>query len=366
MTRVTLKDVTKRFGRVVAVNKVSLEVKHGELFTLLGPSGCGKTTTLRVIAGFEFPEEGRVYFDDVDVTFKKPYERGTAMVFQNYALWPHMKVYDNVAYGLKVRKLPEPEIRRRVKEVLELVGLKGLEDRYPLQLSGGQQQRVALARALVVEPKVLLLDEPLSNLDAKLRLRMREEIKRLQKRLGITAIYVTHDQEEAMSLSDRIAVMNEGRVLQIGPPKDVYMRPTNLFVATFIGRSTALMGRVLEVSGDRIRVGVTEGLILEGRVARQHNVSIGEEVTAIMRPEDFTLEPPKEPHNRIEGVVDLTMFIGSFNQLKIKVGEQSFKAYVDPEVEIPVGSKVTVYIRVNDVIVFPRKGWEEIEFEAVA
>ena len=177
MTRVILKDVVKKFGKVVAVDNVSLEVNEGELFTLLGPSGCGKTTTLRVVAGFEFPDAGVVMFDDADVTFKKPYERGTAMVFQNYALWPHMKVFDNVAYGLKVRKLPPEEIKKKVMDVLELVGLKGFEDRYPLQLSGGQQQRVALARALVVEPKVLLLDEPLSNLDAKLRLKMREEIK---------------------------------------------------------------------------------------------------------------------------------------------------------------------------------------------
>ncbi|RLE69853.1 MAG: ABC transporter ATP-binding protein, partial [Thermoprotei archaeon] len=177
MTRVTLIEVSKRFGRTVAVDRVSIEVQHGELFTLLGPSGCGKTTTLRIIAGFEFPDEGRVLFDEEEVTFRKPYERGCAMVFQNYALWPHMTVWDNVAYGLKVRRLSSNEVRRRVEEVLELVGLKGLEDRYPLQLSGGQQQRVALARALVVEPKVLLLDEPLSNLDAKLRLRMREELR---------------------------------------------------------------------------------------------------------------------------------------------------------------------------------------------
>ncbi|RLE62478.1 MAG: ABC transporter ATP-binding protein, partial [Thermoprotei archaeon] len=198
MTRVTLKEVSKKFGKVVAVDKASIEVDHGEFFTLLGPSGCGKTTTLRIIAGFEIPDEGRVIFDEEDVTFKKPYERGCAMVFQNYALWPHMTVYDNVAYGLKIRKVPKEEIKKRVKEVLDLVGLTGLENRYPLQLSGGQQQRVALARALVIEPKVLLLDEPLSNLDAKLRLRMREEIRKIQRDLNITTIYVTHDQEEAM------------------------------------------------------------------------------------------------------------------------------------------------------------------------
>ena len=195
MVYVKLIDVTKRFGEVIAVDKATFTVNDGELFTLLGPSGCGKTTTLRIIAGFEYPDEGRVFFGEEEVTYKKPYERGTAMVFQNYALWPHMTVFDNVAYGLKLRKLPANEIKTRVMKVLELVGLKGLEKRYPLQLSGGQQQRVALARALVVEPKVLLLDEPLSNLDAKLRLKMREEIKRLQKNLKITTIYVTHDQK---------------------------------------------------------------------------------------------------------------------------------------------------------------------------
>ncbi len=365
MTKVVLEKVVKKFGKVIAVNNVSIEIKDGELFTLLGPSGCGKTTTLRVIAGFEFPDSGKVMFDSVDVTFKKPYERGTAMVFQNYALWPHMKVFDNVAYGLKVRKLPSDEIRKRVMDVLELVGLKGFEDRYPLQLSGGQQQRVALARALVVEPKVLLLDEPLSNLDAKLRLRMREEIKKLQKRLKITAVYVTHDQEEAMSLSDRIAIMKDGKVYQIGGPKEVYMHPSNLFVATFIGRSTALFGKVLEVSGDEVKIGVSDNLQLTGVVARGHKLSPNDEVIAIMRPEDFLMEPPSVKHNTIEGVVDLTMFIGSFNQLKLKVEDQIITVYVDPEIEIPVGNRVRVYIRSSDVIVFPKREWEEIEFEAI-
>ncbi|MEM4615309.1 MAG: ABC transporter ATP-binding protein, partial [Desulfurococcaceae archaeon] len=206
MTRVTLEGVSKYYSNVVAVEEATFTVEKGEFFTLLGPSGCGKTTTLRIIAGFEVPDKGRVYFDDEDVTFLKPYKRNTAMVFQNYALWPHMTVFENVAYGLKIRKkelgLTSEEIEKRVKWALELVKLEGLENRYPLQLSGGQQQRVALARALVVQPRVLLLDEPLSNLDAKLRIEMREELKKLQKSLGITTIYVTHDQLEAMSMSD--------------------------------------------------------------------------------------------------------------------------------------------------------------------
>jgi len=366
VVRVSLRDITKRFGKVIAAYKVTFDVEHGELFTLLGPSGCGKTTTLRIIAGFEIPDEGHVYFDNVEVTSKKPYERGTAMVFQNYALWPHMNVFDNVAYGLKIKKLPKEEIRRRVEEVLELVGLKGLENRYPHQLSGGQQQRVALARALVVEPKVLLMDEPLSNLDAKLRLRMREEIKKLQKTLGITTIYVTHDQEEAMSLSDRIAVMNEGRILQIGHPKDVYMHPRNLFVATFIGRSTLLMGKVASVSNDRAVIAVDENVRLRGRVAKGYRLGIGDEAVAIMRPEDFMLEPPKTEYNVLEGTVELTMFIGLFNRVGIKLGKQTFKAYIDRDIEVRPGDKIRVYIRSDDVIFFPKKGWEAIEFEAVA
>ncbi|MEM0066581.1 MAG: ABC transporter ATP-binding protein, partial [Sulfolobales archaeon] len=226
---IELVQVSKRFGKVLAVDKVSVEIEKGEFFTFLGPSGCGKTTTLRIIAGLEIPDEGRVIMDGADITYLPPHKRDTAMVFQNYALWPHMTVFENVAYGLKVRKYPKEEIRRKVKEVLELVRLEGLEDRYPTQLSGGQQQRVALARALVVEPKALLLDEPLSNLDAKLRIEMREELKRIQKSLNITAVYVTHDQEEAMVLSDRIAVMNRGRVVQIGSPEELYGRPKTLF-----------------------------------------------------------------------------------------------------------------------------------------
>ena len=357
MTRVVLKNVTKRFGDVVAVDRVSLEVREGELFTFLGPSGCGKTTTLRVIAGFEMPDEGRVFFDDEDVTFKKPYERGCAMVFQNYALWPHMTVFDNVAYGLKMRKLPPDEIRRRVDEVLEMVGLKGLEDRFPLQLSGGQQQRVALARALVVEPKVLLLDEPLSNLDAKLRLRMREEVKKLQRDLKITTIYVTHDQEEAMSISDRVAVMNRGRVLQIGAPMEIYMNPKNLFVATFIGRSTVLKGRAVEVSGSRVVVDAG-GVRIEGRSAEELKLEKGDEVVAVMRPEDFSLGEGET--NTIRGVVELAMFLGPFKQIRVKVGGQALIAYVDPELQIDAGSKVSIYIARDDVVVFPVKGWEEV------
>jgi spermidine/putrescine ABC transporter ATP-binding subunit len=354
MTRVSLRRVVKRFGNVYAAKDVELDIAKGEFFTLLGPSGCGKTTTLRIIAGFEYPDSGQVFFDEEDVTYTKPYERGTAMVFQNYALWPHMSVFDNVAYGLKVRKLPKEEIRRRVLEVLDLVGLRGLEGRYPLQLSGGQQQRVALARALVVEPKVLLLDEPLSNLDAKLRIRMREEIKKIQRTLNITTIYVTHDQEEAMSISDRVAVMNQGRILQVGTPQDIYFRPKNIFVATFIGKSTLLQGKVVKKDADRVVVDVGGEARIAGKLASDSGIKEGDDAVLVIKPEDFTVDPPGEPYNAIEGVVEFSMFLGSFTQLRMSVANQNLKVFIDPKKEVKPGSKFVIYVKIDDVLVFPR------------
>ena len=362
MVEIRLVGVSKVYGRVRALDRVSLEVRDGELFTILGPSGCGKTTLLRVVAGFEVPEEGRVFFGDKDVTFLKPYMRNTAMVFQNYALWPHMTVFENVAYGLRLRKrqlkLSDEEIERRIREVLRLVRLEGLEDRYPLQLSGGQQQRVALARALVVQPQVLLLDEPLSNLDAKLRLEMREEIKRIQSSLKITAIYVTHDQEEAMSLADRIAVMNKGRVLQVGTPREIYSKPSNLFVATFIGRSTYVVGEVAEVAEERVRLRV-DGQVLEGFLAPGYSVGEGERAVAIMKTEDFSVGGSG---NTLEGVVEITMFIGMFNQVKVRVGGQRITALLDPSLDIQPGQRLKLSIRPSDVSIFPLTGWEEEVF----
>ncbi len=362
MARIRLVDVVKRFGKFTAVDHVNLDIPEGTIFTLLGPSGCGKTTTLRLIAGFELPDEGRIYFDDEDVTFKKPYERNTAMVFQNYALWPHMKVYDNIAFGLKIRKLPKEEIDRRVKWALELVGLQGLEDRYPSQLSGGQQQRVALARALVVEPRVLLLDEPLSNLDAKLRVKMREEIRSLQRKLGITTVYVTHDQEEAMVLSDKIAVMNRGRVLQVGTPKEVYNNPANLFVATFIGRSTALTGRVAKLDGRHVVLDAGRGVRLRGRLAPSKNLRVGDKAIAIMRPEDF--EDAGGPgYNMRAGTVEMVMCLGSHVQLRLRLPNgQVIKPYIDPDMPVSEGSDITVYIHEDKVIVYPIDEWEDEEF----
>ncbi|MBI5032208.1 MAG: ABC transporter ATP-binding protein [Chloroflexi bacterium] len=252
-----LQNVTKRFGSVMAVDHVSLEIPRGSFTTLLGPSGCGKTTLLRIIAGFYTPDEGNIYLDDQRVDQMPAHQRGTAMVFQDYALWPHMSVYDNIAYGLRMRKVSDDEIRKRIEGVMQLVEMPAeFLKRKPTELSGGQQQRVAVARALIVQPRVLLLDEPLSNLDAKVRQRLRVEIRRLQRRIGITTIYVTHDQEEALSMSDKVVVMNRGKVMQVGTPEEIYHKPTTAFVAEFLGVTNVLRGTVA-VDGDTVQVAGT-------------------------------------------------------------------------------------------------------------
>ena len=252
--QITVRELSKRFGAVLAVDGVTLEIADGELFTLLGPSGCGKTTLLRLIAGFHRPDAGRIRFGERDVTDLPPHARNIGMVFQNYALWPHMTVFQNVAYGLRIRRVRGSALAAQVDEGLRKVNLSGLGARYPGQLSGGQQQRVALARALVLSPDILLLDEPLSNLDAKIRVQVRAEIRKLQQALGITTVYVTHDQEEALSLSDRVAVMRDGRVLQLGPPRELYESPRTRFVADFVGTNNLVAGRVLEAAGEAVVV----------------------------------------------------------------------------------------------------------------
>ena len=291
MAGIGIEHVTKRFGGVAAVRDLSLEIADREFVTLLGPSGCGKTTLLRLIAGFMAPDDGVIRVGTATLStptgLLPPERRGMGMVFQNYAVWPHKTVYQNVAFGLEVRKVSRAEIRERVARVLELVTLAGLEQRYPAQLSGGQQQRVALARSLVVEPSILLLDEPLSNLDAKLRERMRWELKALQRRTGITFVYVTHDQSEAMALSDRIAVMHQGEVMQLGPPREVYTRPANKTVADFMGLVNLIPGRVVRAAGDDSLVavggGTSVGVVLPpGAVA-------GQAVQVAVRPESVSL-----------------------------------------------------------------------------
>ena len=304
MAFIEIQNLFKRFKDVVAVNRIALEVNRGEMLTLLGPSGCGKTTTLRCIAGLEKPEEGDIIIDGKPMLsqgFVPPSKRGIGMVFQNYAVWPHMKVYNNIVYGLKIQKISRQQIREKALKVLDLVGLNGLEDRYPAQLSGGQQQRVALARALVGNPKVLLLDEPLSNLDAKLREELRFEIKSLVRRMGITSVYVTHDQAEAMVISDRIVVMEKGDVVQIGTSQEIYQKPANRFVADFIGTMNFMPGQVVEVlpdsAGVYLRTDFTEKILCttSGNTA----ASAGEEVYASIRPEDVEVytEPPQDREN---------------------------------------------------------------------
>ncbi len=310
MTAVILEGLSKRFGSTVAVNDLNLTVADGEFFTLLGPSGCGKTTTLRLIAGFETPTAGLIRFGDRVVNELPPQRRNVGMVLQNYAVFPTMTVFENVAYGLEIRGIRGKELSRRVLSVLELVGLSGLENRRPEQLSGGQLQRVALARALVIEPEILLLDEPLSNLDVQLRVSIRKEIRRIQQALRITTVYVTHDQEEALALSDRIAVLNAGRLEQVATPFELYRAPATKFVARFIGRTTVLAGEVCDAGpDDLVAIRVDGGLTL--RAARLRPVAPGERVWVSIRPE--ALNPVADPaaaNNVVSGEVRYLEFLG--------------------------------------------------------
>ena len=301
-----------------AVKDTSLDIEPGSFVTLLGPSGCGKTTTLRMIAGFESPDEGEIYLGDEPINELTPNKRDTAMVFQSYALLPHYNVFDNVAYGLKLRKVPKDEIRERVMRILDLVELTGMEARMTNQLSGGQQQRVALARALVIEPSVLLFDEPLSNLDAKLRVSMRTEIRRIQQEVGITAIYVTHDQSEAMALSDKIIIMNKGVVAQMGTPQEIYYHPVNEFVADFIGEANFLKGKMTA------RDGALAELDIEGnplKVEAAEHMEVGKDYTLVLRPEAASLAD----EGGLPCEVVLSCFMGSYQNYHVKVGNTLVK-----------------------------------------
>ena len=301
-----------------AVKDNSLVIEPGEFVTLLGPSGCGKTTSLRMIAGFESPDEGEIYLGDEAINALTPNKRDTAMVFQSYALLPHYNVFDNVAYGLKLRHVPKEEIRERVMKILDLVELTGMEGRMTNQLSGGQQQRVALARALVIEPSVLLFDEPLSNLDAKLRVTMRTEIRRIQQEVGITAIYVTHDQSEAMALSDRIIIMRSGVVEQIGSPQEIYYHPVNEFVADFIGEANFLKGRLEALSDNRAQLNVSGDIC---HAAPVPGMEVGKDYTIVLRPEAASLAE----EGGLPCEVVLSCFMGSYQNYHVKVGDTLVK-----------------------------------------
>lgn len=319
-----VKDFADRGGKGIlrAVDHVSLDIQSGEFLTLLGPSGCGKTTTLRLIAGFEMPNSGKLLLDGVDITPQPPNKRDMALVFQNYALFPHMSVFENVAYGLQTRGMPRQDIQKKVQATLLMMGLEGLDQRRPNQLSGGQQQRVALARSLVMEPRILLFDEPLSNLDAKLRVQMRSEIHRLQRRLNITSIYVTHDQVEAMALSDRIVVMNLGKIEQIGTPEEIYRFPTTRFVADFIGRANFIEQISIVSHGS----GRAEIELLGQHCEVPIRFEPSSAVTAMLRPEALSLrEAPELP----QVVIEQAMYLGSeveyivnYREMQLVVVEQ--------------------------------------------
>lgn len=360
---VELRDVVKRFptpegGEVIAVNHVTMQIHQGEFFSMLGPSGCGKTTSLRMIAGFEWPTSGEVYIAGEAMGRRPPYLRPVNTVFQSYALFPHMSVAENIAFGLEMEKLPKAEIKRRVGEALEMVKLTGMERRKPRQLSGGQQQRVALARALVKRPKVLLLDEPLGALDLKLRKEMQLELKALQEQVGITFIYVTHDQEEALTMSDRIAVMHQGRVLQIGVPIEIYERPNCRFVADFIGETNFLSGTVRALDGDRITVFIP-ALNNELVGVKTAPVSVGDKVVVSVRPEKIRLaENSSLSVNCFPARVLRTVYIGSdtrvevsLGELKLVVWEQNKISTIDPEAYFERNEQTWVVILPENALV---------------
>ena len=353
MISIRIQNLTKRFGAVTALHGLDLAIEPGELFFLLGPSGCGKTTLLRCLAGFYIPEEGSIFFGDEDVTRLAPHKRNTGMMFQSYALWPHMSVAENVAFGLEERKLPRPEIRAKVGEALESVHMGAYADRRPNELSGGQQQRVALARALVIRPRCLLLDEPLSNLDARLRLEMRSEIRRVCKEFRLTTVYVTHDQKEALSVSDRMAVLDGGRILQVGSPQDVYRRPSCRTVADFIGETNFIPGRILASSGGVARVATEVGELdgVLGSAASQPAAGLA--VTVSVRPECWSISASPAGPNAVRGRIGASVYLGDNAQYDFVAGATTLKVLeLNPRlVGRPGAEELFASVRPEDVVV---------------
>lgn len=358
MVSISIRHVTKKFGGHLGLNDVSLEIHKGELFFLLGPSGCGKTTLLRHIAGFYTPDKGGIFFDNEDVTRLPPHKRGAAMMFQSYALWPHMTVAENVAFGLEQRNRPPDEIDRRVDEALTLVQMGGLGQRRIQQLSGGQQQRVALARALVVRPSVFMLDEPLSNLDAKLRIEMRSEIRRICKEFGLTGIYVTHDQKEALSMADRMAIMDAGKLAQVGTPMEVYRNPISRMVAEFIGETNLIDGTVKQAS---YREGLwdieTSCGILRGRPGSDWSPVAGQPVTLSVRPEALFVQEVRDTPNKFFGNILETTYLGELVQyeLALRDGTPLRVSEMNPvEILQPGTEEIQVMAGTDDVLILRR------------
>ncbi len=351
MTAISLQGITKRYGDVLAVNDIDLEINSGELFFLLGPSGCGKTTLLRMIAGFIAPTAGSIRFGARDVTKAPPNKRNTGMVFQSYALWPHMTVADNVGYGLKLRKVDATGRAERVQRALEMVRMGPYGRRKPNELSGGQQQRVALARALVVEPEVLLLDEPLSNLDAKLRLEMREEIRRICSETEITTVYVTHDQKEALSLADRVAVLDMGVVAQVGPPRGLYQRPSSRFVADFLGETNFLHADVKGVDNGRATLETASGTLTS--TAFDETLPKAGSVTCSIRPEALTAAPANGATNVLTGVRRSVVYLGEIAQhvIELEDGAELRTLEMNPHAPGASGETVRLTVDPDDVVV---------------
>ena len=355
MAILKVKNLSKNFGKVKAVQEVSFEATEGKVLSLLGPSGCGKTTTLRCIAGFENPDRGEICLDDRKITHISPERRGIGMVFQNYALWPHMTVYGNLAFGLQIRKISKDEITKKIKKVLGMVQLEGYENRYPRQMSGGQQQRIAMARALVFEPEIMLLDEPLSNLDAKLREEMRFQFTELQKSLGITAVYVTHDQAEALVISDKIVILNQGKIVQSGSPKEIYSNPKNKFVAGFIAVTSFISGSINSFAEEKKKVIVKtdDGLVIHGF---NNSFDIGQKVSVAMRMNviKFIQDENKSDKNTVnifKGKIIQSSYLGDIIDYKIKVGNWEVRTNSDAKYNFKVGEEVTFYLSPEDIIV---------------
>ncbi len=359
-----LESISKFFGRMKAVDDLSLNIREGEIFTLLGPSGCGKTTTLRQIAGLEQPDSGKIYFRDTllvspsENIYVPTHKRQMGMVFQSYAIWPHLTIFETVAYPLKARNVRKSEIRRKVMEMLELVGLTGMEHRPAPALSGGQQQRVAVARALVYEPDILLLDEPFSNLDVKLREQMRIELKLLQRRVGVTVILVTHDQTEALSLSDRIAIMNHGKVEQVGAPKELYEKPQTAFVRDFIGKCITLKATIESVEQGMVSVIPDEGggsVVVSAKNNYVLQPGKGQSVTIAIRPEDITLNAQggEGDHNFLEGEIDALLFVGDRFECHVKIGGEAILIYASRYQNLEEGMKVRLYFSPEALSLWP-------------